>query len=200
MANTNHKVKRIATEQFRDDMINSAPNITARARMCGCGPHAVQAVQDRRPVPTLILDEMQRRLYHQGDVSMKTRMDILMHAKRVNQTSAISKLRAVAQIVQDYRSKFKLTLRMRYYWVFPPQSVVADLSRALDSAYKCLVQIHRECPEYDRIVFKYAPELLAQIMESETGAKQEKSKERQSFNMSEFSPETRQKAEQEDRS
>jgi len=133
----------------------------------GCSRQAARALADSRKLPKLLVDEMQRNVAHDDKNILRLRMQNILAGRWSGIQSLLTRLTYLAKMVQDYEELFPVSAHLKYYWHLSPRLEIRNISLALEEAKKLLVQLHDECPEFDKIVFLQAPELYAQITKPE---------------------------------
>lgn len=137
-------------------------------RTLAIGPRAAGAIISGGRLPVTVLDEVSRNLYHKEDGSFRVRLLNMLSVSRQEATRTLSKIQHTAELVDRFRDVLRCTDYMKMCWLLPPRDAMRELGMAIDHAYEMLVQMHRECPELDRYVFKRAKTLYGKILEEDS--------------------------------
>lgn len=144
-----------------DDAVQESTMALARA--LGCGRHAASALKEGRALPSAIVDEVERNVFHMEDGTMRARMLSMLGWNRKAAASFIARMQTLAELVQTYRSQLPVPSGDMTVYTFQPRLMVKVMTLAIEQAYWTFVRLHDECPEFDKLVFAKAPELLREV-------------------------------------
>lgn len=133
------------------------------SRLCGISRAASKLLLSRTQLPRMYLDEAQRNFYHKEAGSLRVRMLNILQGPPDLRIPAMRRMRAIAEIVQNYRQLVKLNSKQGHYYLFPPRTIIKTMADAIDVCYQQFYRLHKECPEFDRFIFKDTPELLKEL-------------------------------------
>lgn len=157
-------------EDARKATVDGTGRLTTKGMMrtLAIGPRAANAIISGGRLPVTVLDEVSRNLYHREDGSFRVRLLNMLSVSRKEATRTLSKIQHTAELVDRFRDVLRCTDYMKLCWLLPPRNTMRELGIAIDNAYDMLVQMHRECPELDKYVFKRAKSLYGKILEEES--------------------------------
>lgn len=159
-------------EEFVQDVEKASDKeIKEVSRLCGISRASAKMLLNRVQLPRIYLDEAQRNFYHRQEGSLRVRMLNILKGPISLKWSMLRRLRAVAEMVEKYRDTMYLNTQQSYFYLFPPRDMVRKVASTLNMCYGQLQQLHQECPEFDKLIFRNAPKLLKELIEVEKHGK-----------------------------
>lgn len=148
---------------FLQDVLHTCKTPATVAYVTGLTKVEASKLLKGEPLPRARLNSAMLKFYKIGKGS-----DFELQVRSVQKGSRsyyvlVKCLRCAADFVVRYRDDLHVGARIRKYWVFPPKNTLNSLCNMVDECYRMLRQMHRDCPLFDRLVFKDHPELLEEI-------------------------------------